>query len=135
MTQALIALLMLGMPLAGSVEGGVVHVDPAEATSVLRQVDDLVVLDVRTRREFDTSHLEGATRIDFLSGDFKEKAAKLDRDRAYLVHCRSGRRSTAAVELLKELGIARIYHLDGGIQAWRAAGLPTVAEDDPEVAR
>ena len=86
--------------------------------------DDLVILDVRTKEEFDTGHLEGAAMIDFYSHDFADQLAELDRDVPYLIYCRSGNRSGQATSLMQELGFTDVADVDGGITAWAEAGLP-----------
>jgi rhodanese-related sulfurtransferase len=43
-----------------------------------------------------------------------------------VVHCRSGRRGVDAVQRLRAAGHAETFNLEGGIEAWRAAGLPTL---------
>ncbi len=102
----------------------VTHVDAAGAAELLAADSAVTVLDVRTPGEFAEGHLKGAVNVDFKAADFKEKAAVLDKDTAYLVHCRSGSRSTASLEILKELGFGKIYHLDGGFNAWQKSGQP-----------
>ena len=87
---------------------------------------EVQLLDVRTRAEWKASHIEGAINVDFKGPGFKEELAKLDRDQPYLLHCRSGNRSSSAKPVFTELGFKVIYHLDGGIIAWEEAGLPTV---------
>ncbi|MCP4847400.1 MAG: rhodanese-like domain-containing protein [Verrucomicrobiaceae bacterium] len=82
----------------------------------------LVILDVRTPEEYKTSHIAGAKLLDFLADDFKASLAKLDKTKVYLLHCRSGSRSSSAFALMKRLGFKSVYHLDGGILAWRKAG-------------
>jgi len=98
-----------------------------EANDIIQQSENLTILDVRTEKEFLSSRIEGATLIDFRSASFKTELAKLDRSQPYLIHCRSGRRSTSALETLKELGFEEVYHLDGGLIAWEEKGLPTVS--------
>ncbi len=83
---------------------------------------NLVILDVRTPEEYKTSHISGASLMDFLANDFKASLAKLDKTKVYLLHCRSGSRSSSAFALMKRLGFKSVYHLDGGILAWRKAG-------------
>ena len=41
-----------------------------------------------------------------------------------ILHCASGGRSALAVETLKTMGYANVAHLDGGFNAWKAAGHP-----------
>lgn len=84
------------------------------------------VLDLRTAEEFKTGHVEGAVNLDFQKPGFEGELAKLDRGKAYLVHCRSGRRSEAALPVFAKLGFAKVGHLEGGITAWIKAGLPVV---------
>ena len=82
----------------------------------------MVILDVRTREEHENSHIEGARLMDFLADDFKASLGKLDKTKVYLLHCRSGGRSSSAFTLMKRLGFKSVYHLDGGILAWKKAG-------------
>jgi rhodanese-related sulfurtransferase len=99
------------------------HVDAAGAAEVLEE-RPVVVLDVRTPAEYAGGHLAGATLVDFRAPDFEARAAALDRDREYLVYCRSGGRSAGAVDVLRKLGFRKLVNLDGGYRAWVAGGHP-----------
>jgi rhodanese-related sulfurtransferase len=101
----------------------VVRVDASRAATVLAG-SNVVVLDIRTPDEFAAGHLAGATNIDFQGADFQVRLAQLDRDQTYLLHCASGRRSQSSLSTFSALGFKSIIHLDGGIQAWKSAGLP-----------
>jgi rhodanese-related sulfurtransferase len=101
-------------------------VDAAAAGKLVKQQDPPIVLDVRTPEEFAAGHIEGAVNIDFNSSGFKDEVAKLDPEKTYLLHCRSGGRSGKAKSTFTGLGFKAIYHLDGGLNAWQDAGLPTV---------
>lgn len=100
------------------------HVDAQGAAALLNGPSKPVVLDVRTPEEFAEGHIEGAKMIDFRASDFESKVAELDRDQSYLVHCRSGGRSTESLEIFKKLGFKHIVHLDDGFGGWEAAGQP-----------
>jgi rhodanese-related sulfurtransferase len=102
------------------------HVDATGAAKLLASDENFVVLDVRTPEEFSEGHIEGATMIDFKSPDFENNIGKLDRDQSYLIHCRSGGRSTGVLPVFEKLGFKRIIHLDGGFNAWQDAGNPVV---------
>ena len=126
----LVAALFAGLSLAKEPEkkDGVTHVDAKGAAKLLSEKDEKkkpVILDIRTPEEFQEGHLEGAKNIDFKADDFSEKIAKLDRDKPYVVHCRSGGRSGQSLETFKKLGFKNIIHLDGGILGWQEAELPT----------
>lgn len=81
-----------------------------------------VILDVRRADEFAAGHLFNAVNIDVESADFAQRVAALDKTVTYAVYCHSGRRSLIAVEQMASAGFNDLYNLDGGIQAWVAAG-------------
>lgn len=116
-----------GVSLSASVPPatGITHVDPAGAARLIAE-GKVAVLDVRTPQEYALARIQGARLIDFNAPDFARKLSELDRNQPYLVHCASGRRSTKALEVFQQLGFKEVTHLDGGLNAWRAAGQPTV---------
>jgi rhodanese-related sulfurtransferase len=87
---------------------------------------DFVILDVRTPAEFAAGHLAGAIMIDYNAGNFRSDADKLDKNKSYLVYCRTDNRSGQAVAIMKELGFKEVYDMDGGLTEWQAAGYPVV---------
>ncbi|UTW44145.1 rhodanese-like domain-containing protein [bacterium SCSIO 12696] len=108
----------------GKLKDGIRHVNAAQAGQVVQQYPDVVVLDIRTPKEFNDAHIAGALNIDYYASDYKQNLAKLDKDTTYLLHCRSGVRSGRSLKLFRELGFKNVIHLDGGIKAWRSGGLP-----------
>ena len=84
------------------------------------------IVDVRTPAEFNAGHLENADLVDFFSSSFAEEMKQLDKDRTYLIYCRSGGRSSSTLALMEELGFSKVYNMSGGILGWNAQGLPTV---------
>lgn len=76
------------------------------------------LLDVRTPGEFNAGHIKTADNIDFTGSDFREKVAKLDREKPILIYCHSGNRSGKASLILKELGFKEVYDLQGGYSNW-----------------
>ena len=55
--------------------------------------------------------------------------AEFNPERRTILYCASGGRSALAAETLKGLGYSNVAHLDGGLKAWQAAGMPIVAGD------
>lgn len=49
---------------------------------------------------------------------------ELQPDRRIILHCASGGRSAMGADLLREMGYSNVAHLDGGLNAWKAAGRP-----------
>ena len=90
------------------------NVDVAEA-SVLATNPEVVVLDVRTAREFASGKIDGAVNIPL--NTVTNKAEGLDKSKKYLVYCRSGVRSRRAAMILARKGF-EVYNLKGGILAW-----------------
>jgi len=100
------------------------HVKSPQAAKLLKQDKEIVVLDIRTEKEFKSGHIKGAKNIDFYGDDFGKEIAKLDRQKTYLVHCASGGRSGKSLKQFDELGFVSIIHLDDGFKGWAKSGNP-----------
>ena len=100
------------------------NVGVEDASKLLGERKDVVVIDLRTNDEFKAGHIAGAKNIDFLGGDFAQKIGELDKSKTYLVHCASGGRSTRSLEVFKAQKFSSILHLNEGFKAWAAAGKP-----------
>jgi len=50
---------------------------------------------------------------------------EFDKSKRIILHCASGGRSALAAKTLKEMGYQNVGHLDGGIKAWKEAGMKT----------
>ncbi len=100
----------------------IVNVSAADADEVIAGDASLVVLDVRTPAEFAQGHIKGAINVDFRSDDFANNLAKLDKSQRYLLHCRSGARSSGALEIMQAQGFGSVVHMNDGFEAWKAAG-------------
>jgi rhodanese-related sulfurtransferase len=91
--------------------------------SSFQRNDDLMILDVRTESEYRGGCIEGAVNIDFESWDFKNMLKLLDKEKTWLVYCKSGYRSKQAVNTMSEMGFVKIYHMKDGIDGWKAQRL------------
>lgn len=100
------------------------NIDAATFDKMRRADTNTVVLDVRTKEEYDAGHIAGAVLIDFNSPDFEREAAKLDKSKTYLVHCAAGGRSARACRKMEGLKFPRLFNLEGGMGAWEKAGKP-----------
>jgi rhodanese-related sulfurtransferase len=106
-----------------------VDIPPQEAFNLIQNNEsnpDFVILDVRTAGEFAQGHIENAINIDYNSETFRDELDKLDKDKAYLVYCAMGSRSTGAIAIMQELNFMTAYNMQGGINQWQQDGLPTV---------
>ena len=84
--------------------------------------DKNVVLDVRSKQEFDAGHIPGALNLDVNSPEFGQKVSALDKQKVYLVHCAAGVRSARACEKMSGLGFEHLVDLAPGFRAWEKAG-------------
>jgi rhodanese-related sulfurtransferase len=83
-----------------------------------------VVLDVRTKKEFEAGHIPGAININVNGADFDDQVGKLDKSKTYLVHCASGVRSARACDKMASMKFRQLYNLQEGFRAWQQAGKP-----------
>ena len=97
---------------------GVEFVSVDQAREIIHNQKDLKILDVRTEEEAAEGMLDDAVVIDIRKDDFEQQLLNLNKSDTYLVYCRSGRRSTAAVEKMAELGFDRVYMMEGGYLDW-----------------
>lgn len=99
------------------------HVNTEQFNKLLL-LKDVQLVDVRTKEEFDSGHIKNADNINVKDSEFKNNVSKLKKDKPVLLYCRSGKRSTDAAEILKEMGFTKLVSLDGGILSWEEAKLP-----------
>ena len=101
------------------VENVEINVSIDEAKELLEKEDDLFILDVRTKEEFEEAHIEGAVQIPV--DELKARLAEIEnyKDAPMLIYCRSGNRSSVAVEILLENNFTEIYHMNDGFMNWK----------------
>jgi len=85
---------------------------------------DLVVLDLREKDAFEQGHLPGARHLPRGQLELRVNAEFPDPTVRIVTCCEFGKISTLAAVTLRELGFLRVAALDGGVKAWREAGLP-----------
>ena len=95
------------------------NVSAEEAYKLINEDKEFVILDVRTKEEYDEGHIPGAKL--FPVQVLPMKLAELDKykDKPVLVYCASGGRSPRAVDALANSDFTNLYHLTRGISSWR----------------
>lgn len=88
------------------------NLTPAEFAQKIEETQQAVVLDVRTKLEYNDGHLPGAINM----SNIREGIPHLDKSRTYFVHCRVGGRSAVAAQLLINAGFENIFNLNGSIE-------------------
>jgi len=91
-----------------------------------RMINDTqaIVLDVRASGEFEAGHLPNARNIPLAELD--QRSGELAAGRPVIVCCNTGMTSAKGAAALRKSGRQEVFNLDGGLNAWRQAGLPIV---------
>jgi phage shock protein E len=97
---------------------------PADFQSKMLSTPGAMILDVRTPEEVMKGYLKGALNMDFKNQEFKVLISGLDKTRPYFIYCAAGVRSGKTADMMSDLNFQKIYTLEGGFDAWKAAGLP-----------
>jgi len=94
-----------------------------QATLLINQQNALV-LDVREAAEYEKGHVLNARHLAL--GDLAARSTDIEKykGKPVIVVCESGNRSEKAVTTLRKMGFGQVFSLNGGIGAWRQAGLP-----------
>jgi hydroxyacylglutathione hydrolase len=80
----------------------------------------MVILDVRSDKEWDVGHIEEARHI--YVGRLEENLDEIPKNCPVIVYCGTARRSNIAASILKKNGYGKVYNVLGGMAAWKNAG-------------
>lgn len=93
-----------------------------QTVSSIKDQENVLVLDVREKWEYDEGHIPGVTLIPM--GEVSSRLDEIPTDKEVIVTCRSGNRSGQITDYLRQQGFDNVHNMEGGILAWEAAGLP-----------
>ena len=94
-----------------------------QAKLLIESKPSLIILDVRRQDEYDIGHIERAIIIPV--DELEDRLDELSKNDELLVYCRTGNRSSSAVNILQSNGFTMIFHMKDGITGWIQAGYPT----------
>lgn len=102
----------------------VAAIEPSELSERLALGESIQLIDVRTKAEYDSGHIPGATHIPIQSLPQRMGRLDLDPARPVITICKTAHRSIPATRLLAERGYnaAQLAH---GMDRWRREGFPT----------
>ena len=121
----------LGGYLAGTIASWYKEVLPVEGLGLMTVADlrdrleedgDWVVLDVRSRDEWEEGHIEGCTNI--YVGLLQQRLDDVPEGRPIALICKSGTRSSFASSILQRAGRRNVHNVLGGMDGWKKAGYP-----------
>lgn len=82
------------------------------------------LIDVRAPEEISEGQIKGAINMNLLGETFDSELQHLDKNKTYLLYCKTGKRTRRAADKMQKAGFKHVYMLDGGITAWEEAGNP-----------
>jgi len=117
-TASTILLVVIGGYLAFRLFGllgrwGVKQISPKELDSK----KGIVLLDVRTDKEYANGHIPGSVHVPL--ADIGDKIKKLKKDKELVVYDQTGHKSIWAIKRLMGMGYKNLYNLKGGYSAWK----------------
>lgn len=105
-------------------------VSAQEMQSILQE-EDVQLVDVRTKEEYEQEHIANSQNIDFRSPTFDKDVEQLDKSKPVVLYCKSGRRSAECAKKLKDAGFEKIYELEGGISKWKHSDKLQINRNSP----
>ena len=121
-TVVLLALAACGAP----AETKAPSIAPGELRASLAAGDAPVVIDVRSPAEYAAGHIPGAVNIPH--DRVAEHIGEVDAPNGVALYCMVGPRARLGEGALLQAGYESVFHLEGGLAAWREAGLPVETE-------
>ena len=89
-----------------------------EAKVLMKETEGYILLDVRTKEEYESGYIPGAINIPLSDINENVVSSLPDKSQMILVYCRSGNRSRQASDKLSKLGYTNIIEI-GGINSWK----------------
>jgi len=121
-----LAALVLGAVAAGGCASGAMpdRVMPDALLTAIGTGTAPVIVDVRTRREYDAGHVPGAIHVPFYTLLVRQDDVPGPRERPVVVYCEHGPRAGVARLALRLAGFTDVRYLDGHMSGWKRRGLP-----------
>ncbi|USR93223.1 rhodanese-like domain-containing protein [Phormidium yuhuli AB48] len=93
------------------------------------EAGEIRLIDVREPSEHAGENIAGSQLIPLSNFNPED----IPSDRPFVLHCQTGTRSAQAAQKLFAAGVERVSHLDGGLNAWKQAGYPTVVNKNAPI--
>ena len=101
-----------------------ITITPVNALDLMEKEPGIIILDIRPYADFKKEHIPGAVNLDYDGHQFQSKVEKLDKDKTYLIYCKSGVRGGYFLDKMRESGFMGAYNILGGVVAWKISKLP-----------
>jgi rhodanese-related sulfurtransferase len=111
-------LLLFLILITGCTNSFHIKLDVEGTKKLLSENSDILIIDVRTKEEYDLGHIEGAILIPYDVIEYRIEELSEYKDKPILVYCRTSNRSSIAASILKENGFTQIYQMTDGYSNW-----------------
>lgn len=105
-----------------------ITITPGCALDLIEKEPEIIILDIRPYTDFKKEHIPGAVNLDYDGHQFPSKVEKLDKDKDYLIYCKSGVRGGYFLDKMRESGFKVAYNILGGFVAWKISKLPLTGD-------
>lgn len=97
-------------------------VNPTQAVQLINR-ENARLIDIRSAERFKEQHITQSRNIP--AANISQQTANWAKDTPIILVCDTGRSTTAPAAQLRKAGFTAVYSLEGGLNAWNQAGLPT----------
>ncbi len=112
---------MVSWNAAGLPTDHVAQLNPRELNALIQSESGIILVDARSAQEFNAMHIPGALNIP--AADMRKRYAELPRDKAIVVICGTGIRSSIAASILQRNGFKDVKNVAGGMMGYTSAGV------------
>jgi phage shock protein E len=102
------------------------QISPQQLLELIEQQQAPTILDVRSDKEFQQGHIQGAINISYEQLETKSSLLNDHKNQPIIIYCRSGRRAQVAYNTLKAKGFTQFIDLQGHIILWKKLQYPLV---------
>ena len=114
----MLSLLLMAGCAPKVLSNGYKQISMNEAVEMMSEETDYIILDVRTKAEYEEKHIPDAICIPNEDIGTEPPDALIDKEQLIFVYCRSGNRSKKASQKLADMGYTNIMEF-GGIKDWQ----------------
>ncbi len=107
---------MLGMVAGNLKKGNIDFLSVDELKAKIKNRENITILDVRTRREYEKGHIENAVLI--YINDLRNNINKLKSESEIIIYCETGYRAYMGYRILKSMGFKKVKALNGSYLSW-----------------
>ena len=106
-------------------------ISPQDALKLIKEHEndsDFEILDIRSDEEFAAGHIPGAKSLHYEGHEFPKKVKKLDKEKEYLIYCKSGVRGGYFLGQMENSGFKKAHNINSGFMGWTLGKLPVTRE-------